>query len=178
LKKLELSLNALLPPEISVYNMAMVAPEFHARFSAVSRQYKYYMCCRKQPLYMKRIWMIYSQVDWELIRKNCADIMGTHDFTTFCASGAGSDNTICTVKQAAIDKVDDKIVFTIEADRFIYKMVRSIVGSLIDIGRGRFQTTMTEIIESKNRTRAGSTAPPYGLVLEKVKYPKELIDDI
>ena len=177
LGKLQLSLNALLPPQIAVYNMAEVDSSFHARFSAVSRQYKYYLSLRKQPLFLKRVWMIYNKVDWDLVRKNSLDLLGTHDFETFCASGAGSDNTVCTVKNVNLVETRDGLVFTIEADRFIYKMVRSVVGSLIDIGRGRFNSTMAEIIESKDRSRAGSTAPPFGLVLERVNYPLELIDD-
>lgn len=176
-KKLQLSLNALLPPEIAVYNLSQVNPLFHARFSASSRQYKYYFCFRKQPLYAKRVWMIYSDVDWDTVRGNCEYLLGTHDFSTFCASGAGSDNMVCTVKRADFQNSDEYLVFTIEADRFIYKMVRSIVGTLVDIGRGRFRTTIADIIASKDRSRAGLTAPPFGLVLEKVNYPKDLLNE-
>lgn len=177
IRRVELSLNAVLPCEVAVYNMSRVTDAFHARFSAVSRSYKYYMCLRKRPLLYKRVWMIYNDVNWETVRKNCDYLLGKHDFSTFCASGAGSDNTFCNVKKALIEKQDDLYVFTIEADRFIYKMVRSVVGSLIDIGRGRFTSTLGEIIQSKDRFRAGSTAPPYGLVLENVKYPGELLDE-
>lgn len=176
-KKLQLSLNALLPPEIAVYNLSRVDPHFHARFSASSRQYKYYFSLRKQPLYAKRVWMIYSDVNWDIVNENCKYLLGPHDFSTFCASGAGSDNMVCTVKRAEFQTVNEHLVFTIEADRFIYKMVRSIVGTLIDIGRGRFKSTLADIIASKDRSRAGLTAPPFGLVLEKVTYPKEILDE-
>ncbi len=176
-RKLQLSLNALLPPEIAVYNISQVNPLFHARFSASSRQYKYYFCVRKQPLYAKRVWMIYTDVDWNLVSDNCEYLLGTHDFSTFCASGAGSDNMVCTVKRADFQNTNGCIVFTIEADRFIYKMVRSIVGTLVDIGRGKFKSTLADIIACKDRSRAGLTAPPFGLVLEKVNYPKEILDE-
>jgi tRNA pseudouridine38-40 synthase len=177
LKKVQLSLNALLPRDVAVYNMAQVDAAFHARFSANARQYKYYFCLRKKPLLSKRVWMVYTRVDWDLVRKNSTDLLGKHDFTTFRASGAGSDNAVCTVKKVSFDEVGECFVFTIEADRFIYKMVRSIVGTLVDIGRGRLSSTMAEIIASRNRSRAGSTAPPFGLVLDQVTYPKELIDE-
>lgn len=177
LNKVQLSLNALLPREVAVYNFALVDSSFHARFSAISRQYKYYLCIRKKPLLLKRVWMVYSRVDWDLVRINCTDLLGTHDFTAFRASGAGSDNAVCTVKKVSFDEVGDCLVFTIEADRFIYKMVRSIVGTLIDIGRGRLLSRMGDIIARKDRSGVGSTAPPYGLVLDQVTYPKELIDD-
>lgn len=177
IRKVQLSLNALLPREVAVYNLAMVESTFHARFSATARQYKYYFCLRKKPLLLKRVWMVYNRVDWDLVRKNSTDLLGKHDFTTFRASGAGSDNSVCTVKKVSFDEIGECLVFTIEADRFIYKMVRSIVGTLIDIGRGRLSSTMAEIIASRNRSCAGSTAPPFGLVLDRVTYPKELIDE-
>jgi len=175
--KLQISLNALLPREIAVYNLSLVDPAFHARFSAVSRQYKYYMCLRKKPLLFKRVWMIYGHVDWNLVKENCDALIGKHDFKAFCASGATSDNTICTVKKVCLDNVDECIVFTIEADRFIYKMVRSIIGTLIDIGRGQITTSMKDIIACQDRSVAGSTAPACGLVLDRVIYPAGLIDE-
>jgi tRNA pseudouridine38-40 synthase len=177
IRKVQLSLNALLPSEVAVYNLTQVDSAFHARFSATARQYKYYFCIRKKPLLLKRVWMVYNRVDWDLVRKNSTDLLGKHDFSTFRASGAGSDNAVCTVKKVSFDEIGDCLVFTIEADRFIYKMVRSIVGTLIDIGRGRLSSTMAEIIASRNRSCAGSTAPPFGLVLDQVTYPKELIDE-
>jgi len=175
--RLELSVNAILPRDISIYNLCPVDNRFHARFSAVSRRYKYTMCLRKMPLLYKRVWMIFTNVDWDLVKQNASHLLGCHDFETFCASGATSDNTICTVTGASLDKFDECIVFTIEADRFIYRMVRSVVGTLIDIGRGKINQPMAEIIASRDRKMAGSTAPACGLVLDYVKYPAELLDE-
>jgi tRNA pseudouridine38-40 synthase len=177
LSRLELSVNAILPHEISIYNLCKVDNAFHARFSAVSRRYKYTMCLRKMPLLYKRVWMIFTNVDWDLVKQNASHLLGRHDFETFCASGATSDNTFCTVTGASLDKIDESIVFTIEADRFIYRMVRSVVGTLIDIGRGKINLSMEEIITSRDRKLAGSTAPACGLVLDYVKYPVELLDE-
>jgi tRNA pseudouridine38-40 synthase len=177
LSRLELSVNAILPHEIAIYNLCPVDNAFHARFSAVARRYKYTMCIRKMPLLYKRVWMIFAKVDWDLVKQNTIDLLGRHDFETFCASGATSDNTICTVASASLDKIDECIVFTIEADRFIYRMVRSVVGTLIDIGRGNITQSMAEVIASRDRKKAGSTAPACGLVLDYVKYPVELLDE-
>jgi tRNA pseudouridine38-40 synthase len=177
LARLELSVNAILPHEISIYNLCPVDNVFHARFSAVSRRYRYSMCVRKTPLLYKRVWMIFKKIDWDLVKQNTTHLLGRHDFETFCASGATSDNTICTVTRASLDKIDECIVFTIEADRFIYRMVRSVVGTLIDIGRGNITQSMEEIIASRDRMKAGSTAPACGLVLDYVKYPVELLDE-
>jgi len=166
----QLSVNALLPPEIAIYNLQQVDPSFHARFSAVSRLYRYYICFKKQPLWFNRVWRLNHRVDWDKARSHLPAIEGKHDFAAFMASGCGTENSICTVKQVSLEKDDDILLFTIEADRFIYKMVRSIVGTLVDIGRGRLGITMEEIIKRKDRRLVGETAPPFGLVLENVQY--------
>lgn len=167
----ELSVNALLPNDIAIYNLQQIDETFHARFSAVSRQYKYHMCTRKCPLYAQKAWMLYYRIDWDKIRDNINYLLGTHDFSSFCASGCTTDNHVCSVKKADLNFEDDFVIFTIEADRFIYKMVRTIVGTLIEIGRGKIDISLKEIIDAKKRVMAGETAPPFGLVLENVIYP-------
>jgi len=168
------SLNALLPNDIAVYGMTPVRPDFHARYSAVSRQYKYYFSEKKTPLNFKRAWPIYYPIDWGLVEREAASICGSHDFTAFCSSGADSDNKVCSVTRAAFSINENGMrVFTIEANRFIYKMVRSLVGTLVDMGRGRLGGAMESIIGSRNRSLVGETAPACGLVLERVAYPPE-----
>jgi tRNA pseudouridine38-40 synthase len=115
--------------------------------------------------------MLYYDVDWSKIKDNLEYLKGKHDFSAFCASGSTTDNTVCTVKNVVLENDNENYIFTIEADRFIYKMVRTIVGTLIDIGRGKFEVTLEDIIKKKDRRLAGVTAPPFGLVLEKVDYP-------
>jgi tRNA pseudouridine38-40 synthase len=167
----QLSVNALLPPEIAVFNFQRVEPNFHARFSAVSRLYRYHICFQKRPLRFGQVWKLRYRVDWEKVRANIPALMGERDFAAFMASGSGSKNSVCSVKRASLENEGDILVFTIEANRFIYKMVRSIVGTLVDIGRGRLEATMEKIIASRDRSLAGETAPPFGLVLENVMYP-------
>ncbi|MDR2694372.1 MAG: tRNA pseudouridine(38-40) synthase TruA [Chitinispirillales bacterium] len=170
--RLTVSVNALLPPDIAVYGMVPVRPDFHARYSAVSRRYIYYFSDRKSPINYKRVWMIYYPVDWERIASEAKHIVGRHDFTAFCASGADSDDKECDVASAALSLGENGVrTFTIEANRFIYKMVRSLVGTLVDIGRGRLSAAMDAIIGSRDRSMAGETAPACGLVLEWVGYP-------
>jgi tRNA pseudouridine38-40 synthase len=177
IRKLERSVNSLLPSAIAIYNFTSVDSAFHARFSASARQYKYYFSIRKQPLLYKRVWMIYNKLDWGKIRENIPCLVGKHDFSTFCASGAGSKNTVCTVSEVMLENMDEFLVFTIKADRFIYRMVRSVVGTLIDIGSGSLNDSMAHIIDVKDRMRAGTTAPAYGLVLDNVYYPREMLDE-
>ena len=170
LGRFEQSINGLLPYDIAIFNLQCVEDSFHARFSANSRRYRYYFISRKHPLYNKRAWVVNYSIDWEKVRQNMNALEGTRDFAVFCASGSGAGHTICTVKEVSLESENDFVVFTIEANRFIYKMVRSIVGTLIDIGRGKLNLTMDEIIASRDRKLAGTTAPPYGLVLENVTY--------
>ena len=171
-ERLTISLNALLPPDIAVYGMVRVRDGFHARYSAVSRRYIYYFSDRKNPLNYKRVWMIYYPVDWERAALEAKHIVGRHDFTAFCSSGADSDDKECDVSLAAFSRDEFGVrMFTIEANRFIYKMVRSLVGTLVDIGRGRISAAMDAIIASRDRNMVGETAPACGLVLERVGYP-------
>jgi tRNA pseudouridine38-40 synthase len=166
----ELSVNALLPPDIAICRLRQVDDSFHARYSAVGRRYRYYLCCRKRPLLFKRVWMVFYTMDWERVGREISAIRGEHDFSTFCASGGGAKHARCNVTHTSIDREDDLLVFTIEANRFVYSMVRSLAGTLVDIGRGRISDSMTALIACRDRRRAGQTAPACGLVLDNVIY--------
>jgi tRNA pseudouridine38-40 synthase len=170
IKETELSVNALLPPDIAVYRLQPVGDEFHARFSAVSRRYCYSMCPRKRPLLFKRVWMVFYKVDWGRVKEECASLVGAHDFSAFCASGSGARHARCIVRHAGLSSQGDLKLFTIEADRFVYMMVRSLIGTLIDIGRGRLTAPIAAILAGRDRRRAGTTAPACGLVLDNVFY--------
>jgi tRNA pseudouridine38-40 synthase len=164
------SMNALLPDDIALFSVQRVTDSFHARYSARRRSYRYRICFRKQPLLVNRAWHVKYEVDWGVIMTQLPALLGRHDFTPFRASGSGSATADCTVFSAAIERGDDTVVFSIEADRFVYKMVRSIVGTLIDIGRGMQTLTLKEILERGDRRLAGTTAPPSGLILASVGY--------
>jgi tRNA pseudouridine38-40 synthase len=168
--KCEIAVNAVLPKDISVYGMQRVDDSFHARYSAVCRRYRYFMADRKRPLLYKRVWMLFQEVDWDKAARNIPDLMGKHDFSAFCASGTSTENMVCTVTGATLTQENGLRVFSISADRFIYKMVRSVVGTLVDIGRGRLDTTIEAIIGGRDRGSVGETAPACGLVLDYVEY--------
>jgi tRNA pseudouridine38-40 synthase len=170
IRKCELSVNAVLPDDISIYHLQPAPADFHARYSPVKRRYIYSMALRKRPLLIKKVWMIFYTVDWEKVAANAEALLGKHDFTAFCAKGSSAKTMTCTVVQAELAKAADGFSFTIEADRFLYKMVRTIMGTLIDIGRGKITDSMEAIINSKDRKRAGETAPACGLVLDYVEY--------
>jgi len=166
------SMNALLPDDIALFNARAVAPSFHARYSALRRLYNYYLCTRKSPL-MRNAWPVTFGIDWGKIMIQITELYGEHDFSAFCASGSGSATAICTVFATSIEQRPDCMVFSIEANRFVYKMVRSIVGTLIEIGRGKQPLTIEEILKSGDRSLVGTTAPSCGLVLENVVYTEE-----
>ena len=150
--------------------MQPVDGSFHARFSAVSRQYRYGICWRKRPLLMNRAWPVFYKIDWERVHEETARLPGDHDFSAFCASGSGVAHARCTVLRASFETNGAIAVFTIEADRFVYNMVRTLVGTLVDMGRGRITASMTDILAGKDRGSVGVTAPACGLTLEKVTY--------
>lgn len=164
------SMNALLPPEIAIYDVEEVPSTFHARFSALRRSYRYTICSKKSPLLAGRAWHVGYSVDWERVAQEAGALLGEHDFTSFCSTGSGSKTAWCRVTAASIEQVNESMVFSIEANRFVYKMVRSLVGTLVDIGRGELQMPLSGILEAKDRTMAGTTAPPCGLVLDNVVY--------
>jgi tRNA pseudouridine38-40 synthase len=166
----ELSVNALLPVDIAVYRLQAVEESFHARYSVVSRRYRYFLCSRKRPLLFKRVWMVFYPIDWNKVESSAQLLCGNHDFNTFCAAGSGVRHARCTVTHASLTTENDLKVFTIEANRFVYTMVRSIMGTLIDIGRGHITDSMTDLLAAKDHRRAGITAPACGLVLDKVFY--------
>jgi tRNA pseudouridine38-40 synthase len=168
--KCELSVNAVLPCDISIYRLQPVNPDFHARYSAVRRRYRYYMADRKRPLLYKKVWMLFHKVDWNAVRGALPPLLGKHDFGAFCASGSSAKTMTCTVLRAELSDTPEGRMFEIEADRFLYKMVRTIVGTLIDIGRGKITRPLEEIIGLGDRKLAGETAPACGLVLDNVVY--------
>ena len=167
----EVSVNAVLPHDIAIYRLQSVDESFHARFSAVSRRYRYYFCTRRQPLLYQRVWTVPYDIEWDMVEHETAALRGTHDFTTFCATGSDVKNAECTVLEAMLARDGELYVFSIEANRFVYTMVRSLCGTLIDIGRGRLTDTMTDLISCKDRKRVGHTAPACGLILDYVSYP-------
>jgi len=170
IRKLERGVNGVLPHDIAIYNMQEVDDTFHARFSAVRRRYKYYFSQRKRPILYKRVFMLYDEIGWNIVERNLPHLLGVHDFSTFCASRSSTTNMMCNVQESSIAVYNGDRVFTITADRFLYTMVRSIVGTFIDMGRGRITMGLDEIIAAKNRKLSGETAPPCGLVLDYVEY--------
>lgn len=167
------SLNAVLPEDISVLSCEEVRFDFHARYDCVSKQYKYLIWNGKSrnPFYRNRALYYPFELDIEMLNCEAQSFMGTHDFSAFCASGSSVEDMTRTVKGIGFSKNGDLIEFYIEADGFLYNMVRIIVGTLIDIGSGKIEKgKISEIIAGKDRRKAGKTACACGLYLNMVNY--------
>ncbi|MBW2636084.1 MAG: tRNA pseudouridine(38-40) synthase TruA [Deltaproteobacteria bacterium] len=165
--------NSLLPMDIAVRDVIDVDDEFHARYSAASKIYTYkiYNSSVRSPRYRNYSWHVFEKLDLESMRTAAAYLIGTKDFSSFCAAGGDAKTYTRTVLDCGI--VEDKamVVSTIEADGFLRYIVRNIMGTLVDVGKGRVTPEeFVGIIDSKDRTNAGITAPPQGLVLREVKY--------
>jgi len=169
-----MGINSLLPPDIVVRSVREVDPVFHARFDVKSKVYFYRICNRPvRPALERRFaWFVWEPLDLEKIDGALDLFRGTHDFSSFCSSHTDSRDHVRTVLDIGVVKQDKDIIqMTIEADGFLRYMVRTIVGALVEIGRGkRSREDVAEILEAKDRKRAGLTAPPQGLFLQEVRY--------
>lgn len=168
------ALNACLPRDIAVYGCREVAADFHPRYSALGKRYVYriYNAPFRNPFWEGRALHMRKPLDTAAMTENAAAFCGTHDFSAFCAAGSTVEDTVRTVHRAEVMRTDDVVCFTVEADGFLYNMVRIMVGTLLDMEAGRIpQGSVSAMLESRDRSRAGATAPACGLYLDKVFYP-------
>ena len=169
-------LNRLLPPDISVYRVCRVKPEAHARFDATARTYKYYVTAVKYPFNRQYRWRIYSSLDYERMNEAARTLFEYSDFTSFSKLHTDVKTNNCRIMHAAWTQVDDVTwVFTIQADRFLRNMVRAVVGTLLEVGRGKLTVAgFRRVIDQKDRCKAGTSVPGNALFLVDVTYPEEL----
>ena len=171
--KLADALNARLPKDIAVTDCREVAGDFHARYAVWSKEYVYqiYNQPRRNPFYEKYALHIKQPINIERLQEACNAFVGTHDFIGFSSSGRTVVDTVRTVYNCGIVQEGDLLRFYISANGFLYNMVRIIVGTLLYVHEDKIlPSDIPQIILSKDRTRAGATAPPQGLFLNKVIY--------
>ena len=166
------ALNSKLPKDISIIDCQEVSEDFHSRYSATGKIYRYliYNSPYRSPLYKDTSYHVRYDLDVEKMRIEAKSLLGTHDFKGFMSSGSSVKDTVRTIRNITIEEKEDLIVLEVEGNGFLYNMVRIIVGTLVDIGRGRIDKSMEEIIASQDRGEAGHTAPAHGLFLKKVHY--------
>ena len=177
LVELPFILNRMLPLDIRIKKAEKVNNYFHARHSAVSKIYHYYVLNSNQnnnylSIFLKNyICCVYKNINLEEMKRASKFLQGEHDFKSFACSGSRIRNWERNIKDISITKKGNIFCFHIEADAFLYKMVRTIVGTLLEVGKGKIDyLEMKKILEAKNRKMAGKTVPAKGLFLMKVKY--------
>ncbi|MBR4160851.1 MAG: tRNA pseudouridine(38-40) synthase TruA [Bacteroidaceae bacterium] len=165
-------LNKMLPKDIAVHKVEQVADDMHARFSAKSRTYHYFLHLSKDPFLRAYSWQMYGNLDFDLMNKAAMVLMEYRDFTSFSKVNTDTKTNDCTITEAHWDRVgDNQWRFTITANRFLRNMVRAIVGTLVEVGRGRMTIEqLRHVIEAKDRCRAGDSVPGNALFLVEVLY--------
>lgn len=166
------ALNAKLPKDVSIIDCQEVSDDFHSRYSATGKIYRYLIYNKpyRSPLYKDISYHVRYELDIEKMRLEAKSLLGTHEFKGFMSSGSSVKDTVRTIHNISIEYSGDLIVLEVEGNGFLYNMVRIIVGTLVDIGRGRIDKPLEEIIASQDRGEAGHTAPAHGLFLKKVHY--------
>ena len=175
-RKLALALNAWLPGDIRVLQAARAPAEFHARFDAAGKQYRYFVWnhATMNPLRRHHCWHVPRRLDLGSMRSAASRFIGKHDFRAFAASqGYARGTYVRDLWRCDLKKAGPLLTFIVEGDGFLYKMCRGIVGTLIQIGQGKFSAMeIDKMLAGKDRRLSGMTAPAHGLVLWKVFYRK------
>jgi len=167
------ALNGLLPPDIAVLAVEPVPDSFHARFSAKSKLYRYLILTRVHRSALSRSKVLHYPypLDLAAMQDAARTLVGTHDFSSFQNSPTDTESPVCTIIHLKIERFGDEIRFEVESNRFLKQMVRAIVGTLLEVGRGKLKAgEVGEILAAKDRTKAGPTAPAHGLYLVRVDY--------
>jgi tRNA pseudouridine38-40 synthase len=166
-------LNRVLPPDVAALDLREVQPGAHARFDATARTYRYYICDRKYPFGREYCYRLHRRPDFEAMNRAARVLFDYRDFTSFSKLHTDVKTNNCRISRAEWTQEDEHTwVFTITADRFLRNMVRAVVGTLLEVGRGRMDTEgFRAVIEGRDRCGAGMSVPAQGLFLDRVDYP-------
>lgn len=170
-EKLVYHLNRFLPSDIAIQKIWEVDNDLHARFSAISRTYKYFISTKKNPFQSETAFLYTGFLDIDKMNEAARVLFSYSDFTSFSKLHTDVKTNNCKIYEAAWKQENDQLVFTIKADRFLRNMVRAIVGTLLEVGKGKITIDdFKNIIESKNRGAAGTSVPAQGLFLVDIEY--------
>lgn len=170
-------LNRILPKDIVVYKIVRVKEDAHARFDATSRLYRYYLTTQKDPFMYPYKYKVHGSIDVEMMNK-CSRILFEYiDFTSFSKLHTDVKTNDCKIIHAQWEQQGEDYVFTIQANRFLRNMVRAVVGTLLEAGRGKLdEAGMRRVIEAKDRAVAGLSVPAHALFLEEIGYPPHIFE--
>jgi tRNA pseudouridine38-40 synthase len=168
-------LNSFLPEDIAVQRFWPVSEEAHARFSAVSRTYHYYVIQQKDPFSIESAYRYSLPLNVEKMNEAAKVLFDYEDFTSFSRLHTDAKTNNCKIYQAEWIQEKDKLIFVIKADRFLRNMVRAIVGTLLEVGKGKLSVAeFRHIVKKKDRRAAGASAPAQGLILVDIGYPEDV----
>ena len=172
LENIVFKLNRMLPVSIAIYDFWEVGLDTHARFQAISRTYRYFLNFQKDPFKLDTSLHLKKTLDFEVMNEASKRLLGTKDFTSFSKVNTDTKTNICSISKAECVKVDDSnYYFEITADRFLRNMVRSTVGTLLEVGHGKIlPNDIDKIIEAKDRRAAAVSVPAHGLFLWDIRY--------
>jgi tRNA pseudouridine38-40 synthase len=168
---LEWGLNERLPSDVNVLSVEPAPPTFHARHDAKSRTYLYRISRRRTAFDKRFVWWVRDRLDFAGMARAAALFRGRHDFSSFAENPEGQESTVVIVEESALGDRENEIHYRIDASHFLWKMVRRLVGTLVEVGRGNLATADVErLLRERSAEPARWTAPPSGLFLEKVRY--------
>lgn len=173
--KWSIALNSLLPDDISVLQVEKAAHDFHARFDAAGKEYRYFirLSAIKDPFQRHFAYQFYFPLDYGAMSEACRYLEGTHDFTSFCSVKTEVEDRVRTIRSIEFSEDEGILQFRFVGTGFLYNMVRILVGTLLEVGIGEVEASaIPEILAKKDRTLAGKTAPGHGLYLWEVFYEK------
>ncbi|MBT5859024.1 MAG: tRNA pseudouridine(38-40) synthase TruA [Flavobacteriales bacterium] len=173
-EKMVKKLNSFLPNDIMVFSVFPVKEDTHARFTAIARTYKYYVSPEKN-IFNPNTYLFFKKLDVDKMNEACKYLMGEQDFTSFSKLHTDTFTNNCDITKAIWELEGENFVFTISANRFLRNMVRSVVGTLLDVGYGKIEVEeIKTIIDKKDRCSAGTSVPAKALFLTQVKYPNNI----
>ena len=176
-EKISYALNQRLPEDIRIQRSEEVAPDWHPRYVTSRKTYEYRIYRGEFPMPVKRLYALFSyrSFDVEKMQQAAGYLVGEHDFKSFCQVGAQVESTVRTLYSVDVEEQGSDLVIRVCGNGFLYNMVRIIAGTLMDVGQGKkAPEEMQDILEAKNRSAAGPTAPAHGLMLMKYEFPEEL----
>lgn len=168
-------LNSFLPNDIAIYKIVEVRPDAHARFDAISRRYEYHVTTRKDVFRNELASRLSDQLDFKAMNAAAKTLKDFRDFTSFSKLHTDAKTNNCSITHSEWTQQGDEWIFTIQADRFLRNMVRAIVGTLLEVGRGKISVDeFKAIISAENRCKAGTSVPAHGLYLVDIQYPNNI----
>jgi tRNA pseudouridine38-40 synthase len=172
---IEHGLNDRLPFDVNILKVETAAPGFHARHDALSRTYLYRISRRRTAFDKRHVWWVRDRLNFTAMAGAAKLFAGRHDFASFCENAAGQTSTVVVVEKSELLDWEHEIHYRIEASHFLWKMVRRLVGALVEVGRGNLATSDAErLLRQKSSEPAKWTAPPSGLFLQSVRYEEAL----